>query len=380
MKRRIAILTASMLLIASLCLAFASALEYSGSRVFRNEFNTSGVNLKLEQLQLTDSGLLPACDSSCVMPGEMVSYIPRVTNLEADSYIRVRLEISVDGTEIALTPDSYFGIGENWIRKGNCFYCLDVFGQNESSDVIGGIVIPQSLTYAGGKVRIRATADAIQARNFEPDFNRANPWGTVEIQTLDCREDGRGAVCRGAMKTQSMDFSFAREGTFECSTEDLFSGFDSFQPGDSYSEKLDMKNMSGRKLVVYFRTDNVKTDLLDEMKLSIRCCGKSVYSGPLTSEALGSFMEIGTIENGRAGKFEFEISMPKEADNRYSMLEDNVTWIIVVSGAEEEDESGAVATGDRWLAPALAALGVSAALLAAVITVYAGSRKGRDDD
>lgn len=376
MKRRIALITASVLILASVSLAFATTLEYSGSHVFRNEFNTSGVNLKLEQFQMKDGIMAPANCGSDVMPGEKLSYIPRVTNLEADSYIRVSFEISADETGMAITPDSFFGVGENWIRKGNCFYCRNIFGKDESADVIRGIVVPSGIKKAGGKIRIRATADAIQAKNFAPDFTEANPWGTVEIQTRDFREDGSGAVCRGAIKTQSMDFSFAREGTFECSTEDLFSQFGSFQPGDRYSETLDMKNNSGRRLTVNFRTDNLKTDLLDEMKLSISCCGKNVYNGPLTSETLSTFLEIGTIEDGQAGKLEFEISMPKEADNRYSMLEDNVTWIIAVSDSDGEDVTETAATGDMWLPVAMAILGISAALLAAVITIL--SRKGKD--
>ncbi|MCQ2546504.1 MAG: hypothetical protein MJ161_03020 [Clostridia bacterium] len=380
MKRRIALLTAALLLLVSFGLAFAAALEYSGSRVFRNEFNTSGVNLKLEQYRVTDRGIARAVEGTCVAPGERVSYIPRVTNLEADSFIRVTLDLTSDGDDIAITPDCFFGIGENWVRKGNCFYCRDIFRQGESADVISGIVVPYEMESGGGQMRIRATADAIQAKNFSPDFAAANPWGTVEIQTLACREGDRGAICRGVVKTQSLDFSFAREGIFECSTEDLFSKFDSFQPGDKCSETLDMRNKSGEKLTVHFRTENVRTDLLDEMKLSISCCGKKVYSGPLTSEELASFMEIGTIENGRAGKLEFEISMPREADNRYSMLEDNVTWIIAVSRAGKEEASKAPLTGEKWLPLALAALGVSGAMLAAVITVCAGRRKGHGDD
>lgn len=383
MKRRIALATAAVLMVASLTLAFASALEYSGTHVFRNVLNTSGVNLQLEQFRMTDRGMVPAEKGMPVVPGERLSYIPRVTNLETDSYIRVRFEVSASSTGVAITPESFYGTGSGWIRKGNFFYCRNVFGQGDSSEVIQGLVVPQDIADRSGEIRIKVTADAIQARNFTPDFDAYNPWGTVEIQTLDIRRGTGNHVCRNVVKTQSMDFSFAREGTFECSTEDLFSEFDSFQPGDTCREKLDMKNNSGKKLNVYFRTDNVKTELLEEMKLSISCCGSKVYSGPLTSEALSSFIKIGTIEKGRAGKLEFEISLPENADNRFSMLDDQVTWIIAVKDAENdgtEKKGRSPATGELWIPLAIATLGICGATLAAVIALTSGRRKDRKDD
>lgn len=153
-------------------------------------------------------------------------------------------------------------------------------------------------------------------------------------------------------------------------------------------------------MIVYFRTDNHKTDLLEEMKLKISCGGESVYEGNLSSEELNSFIRIADIENGQAGGLEFQISMPESADNRYAMLRDNVTWIIAVKEQEEAEQdreeveqnpgdkdavSGSpaddsVGTGEQTLPLALMAAIAGTSLLVIMIILLRETRRNKKDD
>ena len=68
--------------------------------------------------------------------------------------------------------------------------------------------------------------------------------------------------------------------------------------------------------------------------------------------------------------------MPKSADNSFSKLKDNVTWIIAVNEKKTEGKPLRVTqTGDDMLLPEILILMLTAALLAAVITLLVGSRK-----
>ena len=183
---------------------------------------------------------------------------------------------------------------------------------------------------------------------------------------------------RTARRMNSLDFTYAREGTFECSTEDLFSNFDRFRPGDSCSETLTMTNDSQNQMEVYFKTENYKSDLLREMELSITLSGTPVYSGNLASPELESFMNIGKIDRGKAGKLQFEIRMPASADNRYSLLKENVTWIIAVREGKKAAGNETVGTGDTLMPVIIAALTAAAAAVSAAIIILGRKMKSKE--
>lgn len=331
-----------------------SAVEYSGSHVFNNALQTSGVDVKIE----TSGGGL-------IAPGEIADYNPRVTNLNADSYVRVRFDED---------PEEVFGLEKGWIKKGNCYYYKTPLATGECRKVFSKVRIPEDLNENESVYKIRATVDAIQAKNFSPDFSSVSPWGTVRVEQTKAMLNSKSAFV--ATHVSNPDFNYVRPGTFECSTEDLFSNFENFQPGDSYSEMLNMRNNSGRKMIVNFRTANQRTELLDEMQLKISCCENKVYEGPLSSKELESFMTIASIENGQAGRLEFQISMPESADNRYAMLKDNVTWIIAVNDVSDE-LGNTVKTGDDVLPIGLMALIAAGALLGIITVLATGRRRNR---
>lgn len=357
MKRPGLLLTLLLLLFiwagAGICFSLST---YTGSHVFNNALQTSGVDVKIET---TGGGL--------VKPGELVNYNPRVTNLNADSFVRVRFDSE---------PEEVYGLENGWIKRGNCYYYKTPLATGESRRVFSRIRIPESLAEEDSSYRIRATVDAIQARNFEPDFDSISPWGTIKVE--QARMSAANQLVSVATHSSGPDFNCVRPGTFECSTEDLFSNFENFQPGDTYSEMLNMRNNSGRKMTILFRTENRSTDLLEEMQLKISCCGSKVYEGSLSSGELKNFVKIATIENGQAGRLEFQISMPESADNRYAMLKDNVTWIIAVQGKDAETaEKGTPATGDKVLPIALMALVAAGSLLGIITVLATGRRRNR---
>ncbi|MGN0701734.1 MAG: hypothetical protein ACI4KL_00925 [Lentihominibacter sp.] len=381
MKRRIAgVLTAGLLLAATAVFA-TDALPFTGEQVFRNEVETSGVDVRIEQYRETREGITKAEGTVPVIPGETVSCMPKVTNLKEDSYVRVKFEFSGEYGEKTAAGDSCIKeLNPGWVRRGDYYYFTGIMSKAEEEYVFRSMVIPDEISRPGEQLKLCGTVDGIQAVNFTPDFDSNHPWGSVEIQQVR-NENSDTAAVRTARSVSSPDFTYAREGIFECSTEDLFSNFGRFRPGDSCSETLTMKNDSQVKMGVYFRTENFDSELLREMELSISLGGNHVYSGNLASPELESFMKIGTIASGKAGELKFEIRMPESADNRYSLLKENVTWIIAVregeKTADEDNTSGnsGVKTGDTLMPVIIAALTAAAALAISAAVITSGRRK-----
>lgn len=356
-----------LLLLSSVWVIFAASGEYSAKQIFNNEFETSGVDVEIKQFQKTKDGIVEAEEDLPVKPGQTVSYIPRVTNLKTDSFVRVNLQLRDDpGGKDALQESCFGETGPDWIKRGEWYYCTEALAEGQSKDLLETMRIPDEMNSETGTLKVWARVDAVQAKNFSPDFNSLHPWGSVEIQ--EAKKGGNGeSPARLAKPLKNPDFSYAREGVFECSTEDLFSNFDIFQPGDSCREKLTMKNDSQDTMEVFFRTENLENELLREMKLSLSSNGRTVYSGTLASPELETFMKIAAIAPGSEGELNFEITMPSEADNGYSLLKDNVTWIIAVKKGDSSPE-----TGDAITLIMMAVLAALTALALAVVVIISG--------
>ncbi len=353
--------------------------DFVHQHAFRNNVETSGVDICIEQYHRTERGIEPVETGEKVTPGEVSSYIPRVTNLRAEGFVRVRVEIAMDNhVNREISVDDVTGIGDDWIRKGKYFYCKRVLDKNESSDVFNGILIPPEWTNetASGFSTV-ITADVVQARNFQPDFNSTSPWGSLEIERradlFADRMSDRQVNYRSVQAIAKPDFTITGSKTFECTTTDLFSGFDIMMPGDVCSEKMPIRNRTGNDLKVYFRTENVSSDILRKMELRIKCGERAVYEGDLVSEQLGSFMELTQIRPGMQEILQFEIELERDAKNIYQDLRDDVIWIFAI---EEMKGGGTAKTGDErgrllWMLTAVC----TAMLIIAISVLLSGKRR-----
>lgn len=64
------------------------------------------------------------------------------------------------------------------------FYCKEILLSNETMELFSGITIPPDFDerWENEKPTVTVKAEAIQARNFTPDFESDEPWGDVAIE------------------------------------------------------------------------------------------------------------------------------------------------------------------------------------------------------
>lgn len=323
------------------CIAVYAAEVYEIS--FHNELKTGSVDIKIEQYEKTEQGE-KLIDPGEVMPNQDVSYIPRVTNLRSDGYVRVKVELKMD-KEITrpLTIDDVYDVGREWIQRGEYFYNTEVMKTNETSDLFGGFHIPAEWAQDNASgFKFSVTADVIQDDNFEPDFDLHAPWGNIEIERAK-EEDNIVYGIATEKKDDNFYFRYESSTGLESEYTDLFAGFDCFMAGDIYKDTLRMQNRSSNDILIYFKTQAVNDDLLEKMRLRIKCGGENVYEGDLVSAELNDYKVLTEVKAGCDGRFDFEVMLPEDSENYYSVLEDKVIWKFRI---EESDKDSGAMTGD----------------------------------
>lgn len=318
------------------CVAYAAKV-YEVS--YTNNIKTGSVDIRIDQYEVTADG------EKLVHPGEVmpnmdVSYIPRVTNLRAEGYVRVKAEIVMDEeTPVPMSFDYVFGMNDDWIRIGDYFYCKNILKPGESSDIFQGFNVPYQWTKeTASGFTINLKADVVQADYFKPDFDSITPWGSIQIEKAKVEDN----ITYGKVKTIENEhgWTYTSASGFETNTRDLFSNFNYLMAGESCKDTLEMRNESDNNIKIYFKTENTKSDLLEKMTLRIYCDGKTVYEGELCDKRMKDYFYLTMIASNKMKDFDFEVILPDDSQNYYSALNDNVVWKFRVSEIEDNVKTG----------------------------------------
>ena len=349
-------------------------LVISASHVFEYTFqgtvSTGSVDVDITPYEIRDGELVPAVDK-IIMPGDRVSYIPEVRNLREPGYVRMKAEITMD--EISTEPitlDNVLELNDDWVRKGEHFYCTRILERGEKSNVFNGLSVPKLWTEdTASGFTIKLVADVIQSANFKPDFNSDSPWGSIEIENAKESDQTKYHVVRQMADSNTLEFRSGKG--FEANAENLFKNFKSHMSGDKFSDYLNIRNNSEKDIELFFKTDNVTSDILQQMKLTIRLDGKHVYYGNLESKSLSNWTKIMRLKSGKTVKMEYTVELPSGSVNCYSVLNDKVKWQFKCA----EIDNSIVKTGDEtsmliWLALFIFSI---------VVLVYLGTERSKDE-
>lgn len=367
------------LLILFLCLCIAvlsCGLIYALTSVeVTNELETGIVDIRIKEYQNVGGKEVPWEDDPLFLPGDTISKIPRIYNDGNDCYIRVK--ITFRDTD-DLSENNLLGISDKWIKASDgYYYYTEILPHGEDVNIFEALKIPIDYPQEneGKRFYIDLAADAIQSQNFEPRFDLTQPWGEVEIQ--ECGKEGQYDVST-FKQADAQIFSITYQGDVKKlskSTDDFFVNFPYLMPGDTYSDTLQLVNDGQRDVKLYFRTGaEDESDLLDkiQMKIVTEIAGNTsvFYEGSLRAASLNADVVLGTIPGNTEGTFRFEIHMPHELDNQYTLSESLVQWIF---STEEIPEPIKPQTGNNLIAGntiILYALIVAIIALIAAVCVY----------
>lgn len=315
-----------LLLLICFVLMFTAGFAYAFPVVSSvNTFEMGFVDIELKEYSREGDEEQPYEDGQIVVPGQTISKIPRVENKGTDCYIRAKFTFH----DVELTDKDLIGLGDGWERMDDgYYYYTNVLKSKEKIDLFEGFMVPTDISNESidADFSLDVHVDAIQSKNFTPDFAKATPWGNIEI--LKFEKDGSVAVAR-ALDTKI--FTLTYEGEVQelvMNDDDLFSNFATFLPGDEYTDTLMLHNPSSRDITLYFSQERINdSPLLDRIGLKITFNDGSkdslFYEGNLGETF---YKTIGVLPAGVNGKFTFELSIPAELNNEFALLASELRW------------------------------------------------------
>lgn len=193
MKKKILLLAAVILLLS--IITSGTLAYYTASDTARNVITSGGVDIAIEEWQQTDGGLMPYPKDKPihVMPSVTVSKVVTVRNNDAESFLRVKLTVTVldaDGEVMELTDTQRNAVihltmnNEDWTEKDGWWYYTDAV---DTGDVTEPLLTAVSFDgpnmtneYQNCTVQIDVNAQAVQCANNSGNVLDALGWPESE--------------------------------------------------------------------------------------------------------------------------------------------------------------------------------------------------------
>lgn len=320
----------------------------SGRRI-----STGGIDISVKAWTEDDGHRKDAAAATVIDAEKMVSYVPQVENKADKAYVRVSLSADAGAEGVDLT-EHICGVKEDWKKIGGYMYCTKVMSAGDMLDVCDGFTVPEEWDYMKSReMAVRISADAIQAEGFRPDFDSEEPWGEVSI--TDSKETGGHLVSEAVSGKRQGVRVICDEAAGICVGTDGFSDLTCLMPGDTKTGVITVRNDNREDVKLFFKTEWEGDDLSKVMRMRVDN-GATVYSGTVAGGSFSSYRPVADLKAGEEKDIAVMMSLPPEADNRYSFQESCQTWYFAV-----EDE--AVGTGDGstvlWAAAVCLVSGIS---------------------
>lgn len=319
---------------------------FSDSVSVINHIQMGDINISLREYEMNQEGEeIPYKDDKMIVPGQTVSKIPRITNIAEPCYIRLLLTYNNDNGDLeGLSDKNVKGISSDWVKRGEYYYYTKVLGYNQTVDLFKKVTFPEEWTeaHSGQNIGINIQVDAIQSKNFTPDFQSRNPWGNEEIEV--CVHTGGEETVVSPYNTMFVEFE-GKSHKLLAVPDDFFSNIQTAMPGDQLSDSISLKNTTEQEAEFFFHTElpdsltQEQYELMKKIGLKILLNGESIYQGDLEAASLKSNISLGKYGSGAEKEFSFQLDIPSELKNRYALSDTLVKWVFSVKQDETEKNS-----------------------------------------
>ncbi len=349
--------------------------------------NSGKVAIHLEEYRMDREKEVPWETAENVLPGGLISKIPRIFNDGADCYVRAKVIFTSEQTsKQPLSVNNLEGIGSEWVQDGEYFYCKDVVKSGESVDFFQGIRLPAEWkedSEAENRWQASVQAEAVQAECFTPDFSGSDPWGMKTNQfVVQQAMEGETEEQDGDKEQMELVIASDLQG-FTMEQEGCMKQLETFVPGKSQSGKVVLRNGADQKREVFFQAEAPQmTPLLEKMELTVQVRENDqiqiLYQGTVTETMLKQNQSLGEILPGQEKQVEFLFFLPEEADNAYAAQTGQVKFWFTTGVPQKNQVVKAVKTGDSQHPGRYLATGMAGAVLAlAVLGMEIIRKKGR---
>ena len=269
------------MLIASCACVYASVKTSQG---VNNIVKTGGINIDVNTYQTnTDGEIIPLNDTTVVDYYGETEYIPVITNKAEDCYIRLKVNADTETQEINII-ENLKGVNDNFKMIDGYLYYTEPLEKDESIELCKSFDVPDEWDYmTSNNLKIQVKVDAIQAKNFYPNFKSSAPWGDVEIYKSNIADDYEVNTAGEVEEEENIKIVYLNHvDGININSDDFFKNI-TFMPGDKYIDTLTVENNTDEDAKILFKTEYKETPLLNTMDLAIDN-GDIFYSGKLASK------------------------------------------------------------------------------------------------
>ncbi len=298
-------------------------------------FTTSKVDIEIKEFTINSDNeeVLYSLENNHIALGEEISLIPKIYNLGADAYIRAKLVLEDSSTDIS---SWITGISSDWEKVGDYYYYNSKVEKNEYVEFFESIKFPESDEENENNIelKVQVIAEAIQSKNFEPDFTQENPWKGVAIEKM---VNTSYPVDENNQSTIEVKFENGTDKYITIS-DNFFETIGGLLPGDSITETVKIKN-SSKKTAEYF-VGMMNENLTDsEKKIYVKIkneAGSVIYNSSLYDFEKYS---LGNLKKNEEREFEFEICLSENLDNSYVGIKVEPVWVFSAEFENVDDNT-----------------------------------------
>ena len=303
-----------------------------------NSIVMGGVNVKVKTYKLINGGEQEFdSENEVLMPGDTISFIPKIENNDKDCYVRFKMFYIADDID---GSNYVTGLSSDFKKQGDYFYYDKVLKRDENVKLFDAIKVPENISSLTTEKNIKLiiTAEAVQMKNFTPDFDSEDPWnGVVPEENTGISYD---------IDTNKSNITVECIGDAEKDIKvpsDFLNDIKAAMPGDSYKNSIEIKNTDKKNVHYYVMLDTDEPELLNALELIITNKKGQVYKGKMTRSKAILLGEYGLNETD---SLEFEILVPSNLKNEYANLMPKINFIFSAKYAEN-DKIKNPKTGDK---------------------------------
>lgn len=321
-----------------MCISGIYAFTNTSILSIKNDINTGAVNIELKEYTIVDGkeALYKDSDEKSVMPGQVISLIPRIINSGDSCYVRAKVSYENKITK-TLAETNIENSNENWVKHGDYWYYKNALKPGEQVELFKELTIPTDISndQQGKYLELNIVAEALQAENFIPDFNSDSPWNNINVE----KASGEPYKTDKVQLNSSVKIEYENNAELYMTVpDDFFSKLGHVLPGDNLTQEITLNNTTSDD-VEYFVSTVGKEDIsekeanfLKSLKLTISQGNTLIYEGslyPLDKVSLGSYKTKST------SKIKFNITIPSELGNEYANFNTLMKWNFSVNGKDK---------------------------------------------
>ena len=236
---------------------------------------------------------------------------------------------------------------DKWTKIGPYYYLKEPVGTGVTTPFTESITFPSDWdsSMTNTKMGVVFTAEAIQEKNFMPDFDSDDPWHGAVIEAFDSddyqfKSEGDGQF--------SIVYKGGSEGLVRLG-DDFFANWGDLMPGDELDGTAEITNRMNLPVKIFFKTESDgDAELFKLIKITIKNGSNTVYDGPLSGNVSPAVL-LKEYKPGESTKLSYHLSVPAEIDNAHALSEFKVVWTFSAEEVHPDKIIEIIKTGERGL-------------------------------